>query len=148
MIDKTLLKKTILSLEADKLAYSERAHAEYLQGAKRDTTEPFEHGEASQEYESADIAQSFEGSIHSYGDAIDAVERIDFGPKTEVAEGAALRLSGRWYVIAVSTSAFDCAGVAYMGISTDAPIYSAIEGRRRGDSVSFGGRNLEVEEVL
>jgi len=72
---------------------------------------------------------------------------IDFGPKNEVGPGAAVRLDGRWFVVAVATNAFDCAGRTFMGISTQAPIYAAIAGAAAGDLVDFRGRQLSVESV-
>lgn len=58
-----------------------------------------------------------------------------------------VKLSGRYFVIAVSTSKFVCHGQELMGISTMKPIYEAIEGARPGETVKFKGRNLLVEEV-
>ena len=72
---------------------------------------------------------------------------IDFGPKSAVDEGAVVKLSGRYYVIAVSTDKFTCHGRELMGISTMAPIFEAIEGARAGETVQFRGRSLTVEEV-
>ena len=72
---------------------------------------------------------------------------IDFGPKSAVSEGAVVKLSGRYFVIAVSTSKFSCRGRELMGISTMAPIFKAIEGARAGDTVTFNGKNVTVEEV-
>src|ERR1700709_2083795 len=40
MIDKTVLRNTLLGLEAERLAYSERAYAQYLRGSARDYSEP------------------------------------------------------------------------------------------------------------
>ena len=48
---------------------------------------------------------------------------MDFAPKSKVEEGAAVKLGGRFFVIAVST-AFVCDGNEIMGISTQAPIYA------------------------
>ena len=72
---------------------------------------------------------------------------IDFGAKSSVREGAVVKLSGRYFVIAVSTSKFTCNGREFMGISTMAPIFEAIEGARAGDTVQFNGRDILVEEV-
>ncbi len=56
-------------------------------------------------------------------------------------------LSGRWFVIAVSTSKFTCQGRELMGISTKAPIFEAIEGAKAGEVIQFNGRTLTVEDV-
>ena len=43
---------------------------------------------------------------------------MDFAPKSKVEEGAAVKLGGRFFVIAVSTGVFVCDGNEAMGIST------------------------------
>ena len=48
---------------------------------------------------------------------------------------------------AVSTGKFMCDGNEIMGISTQAPIYAELEGKRAGDAISFNGRELVIEEV-
>lgn len=58
-----------------------------------------------------------------------------------------MRLSGRYFVIAVSTGKFTCDGRELMGISTKAPIFEAIEGARTGETVEFNGRMLVIEDV-
>jgi hypothetical protein len=35
----------------------------------------------------------------------------------------------------------------FMGISTAAPIYKAIEGKRAGEKFDFGGKELEIEAI-
>lgn len=147
MTNKSSLKRTMLALGEEKLAYSEREYAAYLGGSLRERSEPAEHGQSSQDFGSAEIAQSFEGPIHTYIEALDEIRRIDFGAKSEVGEGAAVRFNGRWYVVAASTVAFECDGVTYMGISKQAPIYAAIEGKSKGQTFTFGGRTIEIEEV-
>jgi hypothetical protein len=62
-----------------------------------------------------------------------------------VNEGAVVKLSGRHFVIAVSTSKFTCQGRELMGISTMAPIFEAIR-CRAGETVQFNG-DLTVEDV-
>lgn len=70
-----------------------------------------------------------------------------FGPKSNVEEGAVVKLGGRFFVIAVSTGKFMCGGNEIMGISTQAPIYAELEGKRAGEAISFNGRELVIEEV-
>jgi hypothetical protein len=72
---------------------------------------------------------------------------MDFAPKSKVEEGAAVKLGGRFFVIAVSTGNFVCDGNEIMGISTQAPIYAELEGERVGDAISFNGTELVIEEV-
>lgn len=147
MLNKSLLRSSLLSLEAAQLEQSRRAYAEHLQQARRDRTEPTDHDQASHELGSAKLAEYFEGPLHSYEAGMQRLRHIDFGPKAEVQEGAAVRIAGRWYVVSVATQAFECDGLVYMGISTEAPIYKAIAGAKAGETVEFGAGQLLIEEV-
>ena len=40
-----------------------------------------------------------------------------------------------------------CDGNEIMGISTQAPIYAELAGKRTGDAISFNGREFVIEEV-
>ncbi len=148
MSDKTHLRETMLRLTEGRLRYAEQAYAQYLAGAAGRGDEPGENDAASRASNSAEMAQAFECPIHDHQEALAILHRIDFGPRDTVGEGAAVRIDGRWYVIAVATDAFDCEGKRYMGISTRAPIYAAIAEAQAGDQVRFGARELQVEEVL
>ncbi len=95
----------------------------------------------------SDLAEALDDTLHDYADKLEKLRTIDFGPKSAVEEGAVIKLSGRHFVIAVSTSKFTCDGREFMGISTMAPIFEAIEGARTGETVQFNGRDLIVEDV-
>jgi hypothetical protein len=147
MNDKALLKKTMLSLEAEKLVHSERAYAEYLRSSAHDYGESADHGQTSQEFEDAEVALAFECPLHTQAEALDKLRKVDFGAKSEVEEGAVVRFGGQWFVIAVATSPFICEGITYMGISKEAPIFKALEGKRAGEIFEFSGSKLKIEAV-
>jgi hypothetical protein len=75
------------------------------------------------------------------------LREVDFGPKSIVTEGALVRLSARYFVIAVSTSKFTCNGREVMGISKWPRFYEAIEGAPAGETVAFNGRKLVIEDI-
>jgi hypothetical protein len=58
-----------------------------------------------------------------------------------------VRISGRDFIVAVSTAKFICDGREVMGISTMAPIFESIEGARAGETVEFNGRKLVIENI-
>jgi hypothetical protein len=107
---------------------------------------PCRHSDAQAELAS-DLSEAFDDTMHSHSDKIEKLAAMDFGPKNKVEEGAVVKLGGRFFVIAVSTGKFVCDGNEIMGISTQAPIYAELEGKRAGDAISFNGRELVIEEV-
>lgn len=146
-MNKQTVKKTMLSLEARDLESAREKYEDYVGSARLDRSEPIEDDEQAQAELASELSEALDDTVHSYSDKIAKLSVIDFGPKSKVEEGAVVKLGGRFFVIAVSTDKFVCDGHEMMGISTQAPIYAALEGKRAGDSVSFNGKDLVIEAV-
>ena len=145
--NKDHIRETMLSLEAAALHSARDNYLDYVSTARLDRTEPIENDEQAQAEVASDFAEALDDTLHDHADKLEKLRMIDFGPKSAVNEGAVVKLSGRYFVIAVSTSKFTCRGRELMGISTMAPIFEAIEGARAGETVHFKGRDMVVEEV-
>ena len=145
--NKDHIRETMLSLETAALKSARDTYLGYVSTARLDRSEPIENDEHAQAEIASDLAEALDDTLHDYDDKLEKLGMIDFGPKSAVSEGAVVKLSGRYFVIAVSTSKFSCRGRELMGISTMAPIFKAIEGARAGDTVKFNGKNVTVEDV-
>ena len=145
--NKDHLRETMLSLETAALQSARDIYLDYVSTARLDRSEPIENDELAQAEVASDFAEALDDTLHDYADKLEKLTTIDFGPKSAVGEGAVVKLSGRYFVVAVSTSKFTCRGREFMGISTMAPIFEAIEGARAGETVQFNGRELIVEAV-
>ena len=146
-MDKAIIKETMLSLEGAALQSAREKYFDYVAGARLDRSEPIESDEQAQAEIASDLSEALDDTLHDHTDKLDKLREIDFGPKSSVAEGALVLLSGRYFVIAVSTGRFTCDGQEVMGISTMAPIFEVIEAARAGETVEFRGRNLVIEHV-
>ena len=146
-MDKNIIKETMLSLEDAALQSTREKYFDYVADARLDRSEPIESDEHAQAEIASDLSEALDDTLHDHTDKLDKLRQVDFGPKSIVTEGALVRLSGRYFVIAVSTSKFTCDGRDIMGISTMAPIFEAIKGARAGETVEFNGRKLVIEDV-
>jgi hypothetical protein len=145
--NKDHIQEAMLSLETEAFHSARDNYQDYVSTARLDRSEPIESDEHAQAEIASDFAEALDDTLDDYADKLEKLRMIDFGPKLAVSEGAVVKLSGRYFVIAVSTSKFTCNGRELMGISTMAPIFEAIEGTRAGETVQFNGRNIVVEEV-
>jgi len=145
--NKEQIQETMLSLETEAFQSARDNYLDYVATARLDRTEPIERDEHAQAEVASDFAEALDDTLDDYEDKLEKLRTIDFGAKSAVHEGAVVKLSGRYFVIAVSTSKFTCNGREFMGISTMAPIFEAIEGAKAGDTVQFNGRDILVEEV-
>ncbi|MDX8494771.1 hypothetical protein RFN29_24705 [Mesorhizobium sp. VK22B] len=146
-MDKNVIKETMLSLEAAAFQSAREKYFDYVADARLDRSEPIENDEHAQAEVASDFSEALDDTVHDHSDKLDKLRRIDFGPKTNVTEGALVQLSGRYFIIAVSTAKFTCEGREIMGISAMAPIFEAIEGARAGETVVFKGRKLVIEDI-
>lgn len=146
-MDKNAIRETMLSLEGAALQSARDEYYAYVASARLDRSEPIEDDEQAQAEFASDLSEALDDTLHERADKLEKLREVDFGPKSTVTEGALVRLSGRYFVVAVSTGRFTCDGREVMGISTMAPIFGAIKGARAGDTAEFHGRQLVVEEV-
>ena len=147
-MDKERVKQTMLELEQQQFDTSRDAYLGYVSSARLNRTEPIENDELAQAAFARDLSEAFDEPLHAHADKIAKLRQIDFGPKSTVEEGAIVRVAGRQFVVAVATDRFSCDDQELMGISAQAPVYAAIEGRRAGETCSFNGRDIEIEAVI
>jgi hypothetical protein len=146
-MDKKVIRETMLSLEGAVLQSARNKYFDYVASARLDRSEPIESDEQAQAEIASDLSEALDDTLHDRTDKLDKLREVDFGPKQTVTEGALVRLSGRYFVIAVSTGKFECDGREVIGISTMAPIFETIKGARAGETVEFNGRKLVIEDV-
>ena len=147
-MDKERVKQTMLELEQQQFEASKDAYLGFVSSARLDRTEPIENDELAQAAFARDLSEAFDEPVHAHADKIAKLQRIDFGPKSAVEEGAIIKVAGRQFVVAVATDRFTCDGNELMGISTAAPLYAAIEGKQAGDTSNFKGRDIKIEAVI
>lgn len=146
-VDKGRIKDALLrQVEAD-LRAAQGDVAREDSAAKLDQDSSFTVDDQSQAAEAGDLGGLLEGREQRQAGILSQIEKLDFGPRSEVGPGAIVGFDGDRYVVGVVAAAFECDGATYEGISTDAPIYAAIAGRRAGDTFSFAGHDNQVEFV-
>ena len=106
--NKDHIRETMLSLETTALNSARDNYLGYVSTARLDRSEPIENDEHAQAEVASDFAEALDDTLHDYADKLEKLRMIDFGPKSAVNEGAVVKLSGRYFVIAVSTSKFTC----------------------------------------
>ena len=147
-MDKERVKQTMLELEQKQFDASREAYLDYVRSTRLDRSEPIENDELAQAAFARDLSEAFDEPVHAHAEKIATLQRIDFGPKRSVAEGAIVKVAGRQFVVAVATDRFICDDIELMGISASAPLYAAIEGKQAGDTCTFNDREIRIEAVI
>ena len=146
-MDKNIIKETMLSLEGAAVQSAREKYFDYIADASFDRSEPIESDEQAQAEIASDLSEALDDTLHDHTDKLDKLREVDFAPKSTVTEGPLVRLSGRYFVIAVSTSKFTCDGREVIGISTNGPDFRGNRRSTGGEAVEFNGRKLVIEDV-
>ncbi|WP_158968903.1 hypothetical protein [Chachezhania sediminis] len=150
--DRAALKAAIydrmMALEAHELEVAKEHYRAYLSDAVMGEGAQQDRSAVAEATESLDLAHSFDHPVQTHQAKVDALENLDFGLKSEVMAGAVVSFSGKNFVVAVSTDAFEVGGERYMGISEQSPIYRAMQGLAEGDSFAFNGKDVMLDQVF
>jgi hypothetical protein len=127
---------------------SSRAHVSAEDSAAElDPVSSYSVDDQSQADEAGDLGGLTERVARRQEDLLSRIESLDFGPKSVVSPGALVGFDGDSYVVGVAAAAFDCDGISYEGIASDAPIYASLEGLRAGDTFDFDDHEYRVDFV-
>lgn len=99
----------------------------------------------SQSDEAGDLTALFEGAAARQKANLAAIEVLDVAPTDIVKPGAIVGFGGDRYLVGVVADSLEVDGVSYEGISTDSPIYAAIEGLHAGESFTFRDASREID---
>ena len=145
---KNALRQKMLTLEAAELEVAQAHYDRFLAEAKLDGREQYDNSDIAEARENADLAAAFDHPVKDHHSKIDVLETLDFSVTDTVQPGAVVTFGDRHVVVSVSTAEFDVDGVRYMGISAQSPIYLAMAGLSKGESFTFNGREVVVEDVF
>ena len=146
-MDKSRVKDALLAQVDAELRAAQGDVAREDSAAKLDQDSSFSVDDQSQAYEAGDLGGLFEGREQRQAGVRSQIEKLDFGPRSEVGPGAIIGFDGDRYVVGVVAASFECDGATYEGIAADAPIYAAIEGLQTGDTFSFAGHDHRIDFV-
>ncbi|MEX0287337.1 MAG: hypothetical protein AB3N23_22245 [Paracoccaceae bacterium] len=138
----------LMSLEAEELSTAVAHYEAFLAESRLDDREMHDKDDIAGATGNLELAAAFDHPVQAHHAKIDVIENTDFALTETVGPGAVVILGDRRFIVAVSTTRFDVAGETYMGISQQSPIYKAMAGLEAGDSFTFNGKSIEIEDVL
>ena len=147
-MDKLELKKKLIEIEETIIHQAETNYEDYISGGVVDRTEAVTDDDHSHQHENTVLSNQLDRQVHEHEEHIQQIQEIDFGATDVVRPGAVVKVNGRYMVVAVSKPKFEFAGNTFISISTDAPIYQCIAGKKAGDQCQFNNVKFEIQEVL
>lgn len=114
---------------------------------ERDLSGEHRVDDVSQEEEAGDLTGLAEQAEAAESDEVEAAKALDVSATDTVRPGAVIEMDGAHFVVGVPSSAFTSGGVEYTGLSTDAPIYAELEGKKAADTFSFNDIEHTITSV-
>ncbi|TCC03946.1 hypothetical protein [Kribbella soli] len=115
--------------------------------ARLDPDSSFSVDDQSQSDQAGDLGGLYEDVAERQHGTVAQAESIDFAPTSEIRPGAIVVLDDNHYVVGVVSSPFECDGVTYEGMTTDAPLYAALKNLRSGDTFTFAATEHRIDSV-
>ena len=75
------------------------------------------------------------------------VKNMDFSEKSEALVGALVTTDMFNFILGVATTPFLFGNMQIVGVSTEAPIFSSLLGRKAGDSFQFSGHQYNINYI-
>ena len=129
---------------------------EKYQNEMDEIKQSMENNDAHTDYDEDDSKGQLLNDFEKYAEYLDnsrkmkeKLSRIDLNKYSETVDfGSLVETDSNYYYISAALGKISLEdGSAIYAISTDAPIYSEMKGKKGGDSFSFNGTEQEIKEV-
>jgi hypothetical protein len=147
IVDKTQLQKEMLTMY-ETIIHDLRAELktkESLVNLDEDNTlDPEDYSNQTESREMKMLIQKqLDKALFDY----EKVKKIDFSEKTVAVVGALVTTDMFNFILGVATTPFLFGNKQIVGVSTEAPIFSSLLGRKVGDSFQFSGNQYNINHI-
>lgn len=146
-IDKPAIRRRLLAvLQGGVGAAADQARTEQT-AAEIDPGSEYRIDDLGQSDEDGEFRGEMQGVAAGARAAINILKKLDVTPSEVVRPGAVVSFGGDNYLVGIAASEFTADGRTFTGMATDAPIYEAIAGLRRGDTFTFRDTEYLIDLV-
>ena len=93
------------------------------------------------------LRKKLDEQVHDHHHHLEEIEALNFNPSDVVEPGAVIKVNDSYMVIATADGNFKFDGKNFISISTKAPLYQCMMGKKKGDMCSFNNFNFKIEEI-
>jgi len=136
---------TLKQNEIDALKHS---HGIYSDGADLDEESSLGYDDFAQQSQSTDSAMNLEFRIKQAEENLEWFKNIQMDDAKGIQEGNVVVTNKVNFVIGLAFKDFQWNQENFVGISTNAPIFEALSGKKEGDHFNFNGIDYTIEEIL
>lgn len=113
-----------------------------------DESDTIDPEDFSHQYESQEMEQMLKVQMNRAERGLEVLASLDISPKTKVETGAIIETDSLNFFIGYPTIPFDMDGKHYVGISAGSPIYTLMNGKRKGESFQYAGKSYNIINIF
>lgn len=138
----------LIQLKKDEIKGLEESYKIYAESADLDEDSSLELDDFAHQTLSTESARNIQLRIDTERENLNKF--INLRPELidEITEGNVVFTDKVNFVIGMAFKDFEWKGKRFVGISTQAPIFEALVGKRAGDKVSFNGVDYKVDQII
>lgn len=142
------IRNRIIEQERNLLSKMREVHKMHTSAADLDEDSSLSNEDFAQQDQSRESAKGIENRIEQNKIALDLFINLDHKPKLKAEPGALVLTDSLNFYIGIPSSIFEFDGKKYIGLDTNAPIYSVLNNVQAGDEISFNDKNYKILEIL
>ncbi|MGV0754148.1 hypothetical protein [Empedobacter brevis] len=138
----------LIQLKQDEINALKESERIYAESADLDEESSLELDDFAQQSQSTDSARNLQIRINQATEDLNNFKVLRPELIDEITEGNVVLTDKVNFVIGLSFKDFEWENKKFVGISTQAPIFEALVGKRAGDKIEFNGIKYTIEEIL
>ena len=146
-MNKKELKKFLIENEYQTIDNTEEILLEFVKGTMLNRNDVIDQDDQSHHRQEERLRKKLDEQVHDHHDHLEEIEALSFNPSDVVEPGAVIKVNGRYMVIATADGNFKFDGKDFLSISTKAPIYQCMMGKKKADMCSFNNNDFKIEEI-
>lgn len=142
------IKAHLIQLKENEIKRMEEVAKTYSKDADLDEESVIDADDLSHQSQSTDAARNIYLQIEEANNQIADFKKMHPENTNEISEGSIVITNKINMVIGLSFKDFEWNGERFVGISTQAPIYQALMGKKEKDIFDFNGVDYVIEQIL
>ena len=146
-MNKKELKKFLIKNEYHTIENTEERLLEFVKGTMLNRNDVIDQDDQSHHRQEERLREKLDEQVHVHLHHLEEIEALSFNASDVVEPGAVIKVNDRYMVIATADGNFKFDGKDFISISTKAPIYQCMMGKKKGDMCSFNNNDFKIEEI-
>lgn len=142
------IRKHLIHLKEEEIRNLEQAAGIFSGDADLDEEAVIDADDLSHQSQSTEAAQNVYVQLEEARQQLDAFRKMHPEDGRVITDGSIIITNQVNMVVGLSFKDFEWKGARFVGISTKAPVFSALAGKRTGDSFRFKDIEYVIEQIL